>query len=166
MTATSAVAQTIETPPKELSDYNLDVRDVVFRTLDKKFVLRMTLSRNHYKQTFGGWTATCGLFIYLGPEIETDNDALLIRVSHWWHSDDDNLARIVLTGGNKGFRLTLPNAEVCFLAFEERGRLLEFLGQLRGVELHYTADIFGFLRKDGSDKAVVTPLPFPISQNN
>ncbi len=66
-----------------------------------------------------------------------------------------------LVGESKGLRLSIGPTEIRPIAFKERERLLAFLGELRGVVIDYTPDLFGFLNGDGSDQVIKTVQPFP-----
>ena len=161
----TATATTVPTPPKELDGFAL--RDPIradFQLLHPDWVCSMAIIRSQYHRewTRSDWVATCTLSAIVGPVKEDDYMTPRVAFTHSWASDDHGLARVHLVSGQKGLDLRLPNGEVGPVEFADRQKLLEFLGQLAGIELHYTADLFGFLKKDGSDTPVLTAQPFPI----
>lgn len=155
--------------PAYLDNFSCDIREQRFSLVGTDMVVVMNLSRGYYKNDFVGdgrlYTATCGLYIVIEPSdaAERANEnrpSPRIQFSNWMTSSDA-LQSVHVSGNREGFRITLPNGQISDVALTEKDRLLAFLHELRGIQIKYVANIFGFLRKDGSDKEVITELRFP-----
>lgn len=168
---TTAEKKTAEVPAY-LANFSCNIRDQRFSLVDTDMVLLLSLTRGYYRQdsaisnTAGGWVTHCGLYVTIEPASadkarEKYHAVPMIRFSNWLSSIDDILGTVNLTVNQHGMRLMLPNGEIDCIDIKDRERLLAFLGELRGVQLKYVANLFGFLRKDGSDKEIVTELRFP-----
>lgn len=156
--------------PAYLESFCCDIRDQRFALIGTDMVLAMSLSRGYYKNDFVGdgclYTANCGLYITIEPADALKRKAEYqpaprVRFSNWMMSNESPKT-VHVSGSREGLRVMLPAGEISGIDFKERDRLLAFLNELRGIEIKYVANIFGFLAKDGSDNEVVTELPFPI----
>ena len=158
--------------PAYLEGFCCAIRDQRFALVGSDMVLVMSISRSYYKTEFDerDYRATCGLYITIEPadaakRAEKNLPIPRVRFSNYLNSDD-GLETLHLSGHREGLRMKLPNGEIDPIAPKERDRLLAFLNELRGINLTYVANIFGFLDKDGSDKEVVTELRFPAETCN
>lgn len=149
--------------PTELDEFPLQMTDVTFRLANSRQVLSMTITRNEdrfFEPDPTSVLLSCGLYCRL--ETPGDETAPCFNSRHFWSTThQDSPVSLYLTGESRGFRLALPNAEYRSIHIDERERLLAFLSELRGVELHYTADLHGYMKKDGSDKPQIMKQPFP-----
>lgn len=147
------------------SAYRFDKRDVIFRTLDKHIVLRLSVSRDLYKNHVQhGYMFTCGLYVRMENGIRQLDTHPRLSISIWLQSNDRDLETVRLICHEKSIRLSFPTADVENIAPEEKQRLLDFLKHMRGIRLVYVSDLFGFSKKDDSDKEIVTDLPFPTNE--
>lgn len=142
--------------PVELTEYVKSIRNVTFKLANSTSILTMSLTRD--REQFDSFY--CGLYCHI--ETPDKSDGPFFSLDNFWHSNDnDSLARIRLVKERQGFRLTLPSGSIRPIDAQEQDRLLDLLSHLRGIELHYTPDLFGFLKKDGSDKPRIIKQPFP-----
>lgn len=134
--------------------------------LDPAYTLGLTLSRDAWKNEFdNSYVASCVLSVYLRATDQGSKSAPSMSYRFYAcksEEEDDDLARCHITVESAGIRLAVGDGEVQQIHKKERDRLLAFLQELRGVRIHYIADLFGFLKKDGSDRPVVYDHPFPI----
>lgn len=142
------------------SDYKREIREV-FALNDSKYQLEITLRRDVMKMmNTKKLTATCAIYVRFGS-VNKDDKAPSIFVSHWWCADDGKTdVHLVMT--HTGCRVNIENIDFENLASSERDRLHAFFSELRGVRYSYVQDMFGFVKKDGTDRKQVFEIPFPL----
>lgn len=150
--------------PEELRAFSFRTQDQRFSLVGTDMVLVMSIVRDFHRYDADmGWAASCGWYVRIEPaKIPEQSNGPVPRLSfsHWMHSGSSE-ETVNLTGAQHGLALRPPIGEIGPIDFKDRERLLSFLKELRGVKLKYVANLFGFLKKDGSDQEVVFDLPFP-----
>ncbi len=133
----------------------------VFALNDPKYQLEVVVNHDVFNPGLrsGVWQATCAIYCRFVSREGIDK-APCIKVSKWWCADD-NPTDVHLVMTHQGCRFTVDDFSIENLAKNERDKLHALFSQLRGVRYTYIQNMFGFLDKDGTDKALVFELPFP-----
>jgi hypothetical protein len=142
-----------------------------FAMRDPDYTLRVAIIRDSYKSDFKipPFHATSSVNLYLQRKDKNKERGVSTVASFgWYHSTfyieemRGEIPVLHLVKQNVDLRLSLPNGiEIQDIKASERDAILALLKELRGLKIRYTADLFGFLRKDGSDKPQDIELPFP-----
>lgn len=132
-----------------------------FRMTDDRYALELSLNRGSYRASASGdLILTCALYATFGPSGKDDH-APRIRTSMFLTSSDIDSEHMRLVMTHTGVTLNFGHNDIDNIHSVERDRLHALLKELRGVIYKYTPDLFGFLRKDGSDVPQVYSLAFP-----
>lgn len=132
---------------------------------DPRYKLELHLHRDSY-QGSSGPVLTCSLYATLKP-VADDNRAPTMRASMFLTSGEDFGGEYVyLVMSHTGVRLSFKHQEVGNIRSDERDRIHALLLELRGVDYRFTPDLFGFLKKDGSDVEQRFSLNFPVIEAN
>jgi hypothetical protein len=156
--------------PSYVDGFSYPAKEEQFSLIGTDMVLTLRITRNcHTHELFAGkqLELTCYFGIGIGPCDAAKRSAEhkpVPRVRFFEHmtSSQDSSKKIRVTCARKSISIWLPSGEIEEIDIRERDRLLAFLNELRGVEIAYTPNLFGFLDKDGSDKEIITQLPFPM----
>lgn len=132
-----------------------------FRMTDDRYTLELCLSRSSYGMRESR-ALTSALYARFGPSGKADHPR--IRTSMFLTSADGCIEDVRLVMTHTGLTLDFCHNSIDNIHKDERDRLHALLLELRGVKYRYTADMFGFLRKDGSDVPQIFDLAFPVVQ--